>query len=80
MSVKILSKTIVFLTNILKVAIYDRTQKLDLHAANAEKLLRKQRRDFEVARKNLELAQAEKAIKLYKSLDEAKKALDGISK
>lgn len=80
MSVKILSKTIIFLTSILKVAVYDRTQKLDIHAANAEKLLRKQRRDFEVARKNLELAQAEKAIKLYKSLDEAKKALEGVSK
>ena len=80
MSVKLLSKTINILVGFLKLAVYERTQKLNAQADNAEKLLRKQRRDFEVARKNLELAQAEKAIKLYKSLDEAQKALDGISK
>ena len=80
MSVKLLSKTISILTGFLKLAVYERTQKLNAHADKSEVLLRKQRREFEIARKNLELAQAATAIKLYKSLDEAQKALNGISK
>jgi len=80
MSVKLLSNTINILVGLLKAAVEARTQKLNAHADKSEVLLRKQRREFEIARKNLELAQAATAIKLYKSLDEAQKALDGISK
>lgn len=78
MSVKLLSSTINFLVGLLKAAVEARTAELGEHGANAERLLQKQRRDFELARRDLELQQANKAIKLYKSLDEAKKALSGI--
>lgn len=80
MPVKLIGKTVDFLMDLLYKAVEARTQKLNAHADKSEVLLRKQRREFEIARKNLELAQAATAIKLYKSLDEAQKALDGISK
>lgn len=78
MSVKLLSNTINILVGLLKAAVAARTKKLDDHAANAELLLGIQREEYLQARAELELAQADKAIKLYKSLDEAKKALAGI--
>lgn len=78
MSVKLLSNTINFLVNLLKAAVADREASLEKHGKNAERLLNEQRRAFELARRDLELAQADKAVKLYKSLDEAKQALKGI--
>lgn len=78
MPVKLLSSTINTLVGLLKAAVESRAKKLDLHAVQAERLLKRQRRDYELARKALELKQADKAIGLYKSLDEAKKALAGI--
>jgi hypothetical protein len=78
MSVKLLSNTIKFLVGLLKAAVAARTTALDTHAQQAELLLYEQRQEFLRARTKLELQQADKAIQLYKSLDEAKKALKGI--
>lgn len=78
MSVKLLLTTVNILVGLLKAAVEARTAKLNAHADQSEILIRKQRREYELARKDLELSQAAKAIKLYKSLDEAQKALDGI--
>jgi hypothetical protein len=78
MSVKLLSNTINILVGLLKAAVAARTAKLDDHAAQAEVVLKKQRAEYEKARAALELKQADKAIKLYKSLEEAKDALAGI--
>jgi hypothetical protein len=80
MPVKLIGKTVDFLMDLLYKAVEARTKALEVHGNNAERLLKEQRKAFELARRDLELAQAEKAIKLYKSLDEAKKALSGISK
>lgn len=78
MSVKLLSNTINILVGLLKAAVAQRTKKLDEHAANAERLLDLQREEYLQARAELECAQANQAIKLYKSLEEAKDALAGI--
>lgn len=78
MPVKLIGKAVDVLMDLLYKAVEARKAKLEAHAANAEVLLKQQRADFEKARAALELKQADKAIKLYKSLDEAKKALDGI--
>jgi len=78
MSVKLLSNTINILVGLLKAAVAQRTKKLDDHAANAERLLGLQHEEYLQARTELEMSQANQAIKLYKSLDEAKKALAGI--
>lgn len=80
MPVKLIGKTVDFLMDLLYKAVEARTKKLDEHAANAQTLLDLQREEYLQARAKLELAQADQAIKLYKSLDEAQKALDGISK
>ena len=78
MSVKLLSNTINILVGFLKAAVAARTAKLDKHAEASEVVLKLQREAYEEARTELELQCANKAIKLYKSLDEAKKALAGI--
>lgn len=78
MSVKLLSKTINVLVGLLKTAVAVREAALETHGTTAGILLDEQRREFEKARTKLELQQADKAIKLYKHLDEAKKALEGI--
>lgn len=78
MPVKLIGKAVDVLMDLLYKAVEARTAKLEAHAANADLLIKEQRKAYELARRDLELAQAEKAIKLYKSLDEAKKALDGI--
>ncbi|MNV37996.1 hypothetical protein D3C71_1295320 [compost metagenome] len=78
MSVKLLSNTINILVGLLKAAVAARTAKLDDHAANAERLLNLQHEEYLQARAELEMAQANRAIKLYKSLEEAKDALNGI--
>jgi hypothetical protein len=80
MPVKLLSNTINILVGLLKAAVAARTAKLDEHAAEAQHLLDLQREEYLQARSELEMAQANRAIKLYKALDEAKAALDGISK
>ena len=78
MPVKLIGKAVDVLMALLYKAVEDRTKKLEAHGIKAGELLKKQRADFERARRDLELQQAEKAIVLYKSLDEAKKALAGI--
>lgn len=78
MPVKLIGKTVDFLMTLLYAAVEARTAKLEAHGNNAQRLLDLQREEYLQARADLELAQADKAIKLYKSLDEAKKALSGI--
>lgn len=78
MSVKLLSNSINILIGLLKAAVAARTKKLDDHAAASENVLKMQREAYEEARAELEICCANKAVKLYKSLEDAKQALRGI--
>ncbi len=78
MPVKLIGKAVDVLMALLYKAVESRTAKLEAHGLNAQRLLDLQREEYLQARTELELAQADAAIKLYKSLDEAKKALAGI--
>jgi hypothetical protein len=79
MSVKLLSNAINVLVGLLKAAVAHREAALENHGNTSGVLLSEQRREFELARKKLEMKQADKAIVLHKSLSEAKAALRDIA-
>jgi hypothetical protein len=79
MSVKLLSNAINILVGLLKGAVASREAALEYHGNASGVLLKEQRREYEIARKKLEMKQADRAIVLHKSLAEAKAALRDIS-
>lgn len=80
MPVKLIGKAVDVLMNLLYAAVEDRKAKLENHGLKYDKKAKALRRDYELARKDLEIQQANKAVDLYKALKDAEEALSGIKK